>query len=195
LHGAGNKAKPGGRPIVHGRYSKYLPSNVLIRYEEGLADPALMQQKDEIALLGARIIEIIARLNTGESPFAWRMVRAAYETLTGALFSKSPNDLKTAVEELHDAIDRAESEAEIWDELISLFEQRRRLVEGERRLEEMAAQNITAREMVTLVAALVDVIRRHVTDGETLTAIATEIRLLILERGGTMPAKGGYTER
>jgi hypothetical protein len=184
MHGAGSpkKGKPGGRPIKTGRHSKWLPKDLLERYEEGLADPDLLALKDEIAALDARIGQVGGRLNTGEGPPAWDAVRAIHQTLLDAIQTGAPKVMRAGIDELGEAIAKADTEASTWGALYDLFDQRRKLVEGERRLEEAASQTITAREMVTLVAALVDLIRQHVTDQATLSALTLGIRNLISER-------------
>jgi hypothetical protein len=186
-HGAGSpkRGKAGGRPIEHGRHSKWLPARLLESYRESLADPELLALKDEIAALDARIAQVGERLNTGEGPSAWDQVRAIHRTLVGAVQAGKPKTLKASIGELGEVIEGAESEEATWEALYDLFDKRRRLVEGERRLEETAQRVITAQEMVTLVAALVDVIRMHVKDRETLAAISHGIQNLISERGGS----------
>ena len=51
-----------GRPVIHGRYSKLLPARLAERYHESLADPEYLALRDEIALLDARIGELLAEL-------------------------------------------------------------------------------------------------------------------------------------
>lgn len=66
-----------------------------------------------------------------------------------------------------------------WPEIVSLIEQRRKLVETERkRLVEMQ-QMITAEQAAVLIAALTDAVRRHVDDPDALAAIASEFDRLL----------------
>lgn len=61
IHGAGKKlGQPGGRPPIHGRY-RQLPERLLSSYEEALADPTLIELREELALTKALIGELLSR--------------------------------------------------------------------------------------------------------------------------------------
>src|SRR4051812_49433793 len=78
FHGAGSKDKPGGRPIVHGRYSKFLPERLAGRYADAISDQKLLELRDEVALMGVRLGELLERVDTGESAQRWKALQAAY---------------------------------------------------------------------------------------------------------------------
>lgn len=66
-----------------------------------------------------------------------------------------------------------------WETVVLLVEQRRRLVESERKRLIDLQQVVTAGEAVALATQLIDVVRRHVTDRETLAAIGREFGALL----------------
>src|SRR5690606_19849988 len=88
MHGAGSKGKPGGRPIKHGRYSKHLPERLAGKYAEAQADERLLELRDEIALLDARLGELLGSLDAGESGALWQALKAAYADLQAATKAK-----------------------------------------------------------------------------------------------------------
>lgn len=181
-HGGPSRSGSAHPNFKHGRHSKWLPAHLLATYEAGLADPELLALKDEIAVIDARIAEVGARLSTGESASAWEAVRAGHRAILDGMRESDPAKLRDGLQGVGDALARADAEAEVWAALYDLFDQRRKLVDGERKLEEVKQQFITANELVTLVAALVDVLRRHIADPKTLGAISTEVRSLIAQR-------------
>ena len=63
--------------------------------------------------------------------------------------------------------------------VLTLIEERRRLVDTERRRLLAGEKAIRIDELMNLMAAVVDVIRRHVPDRKARRAISDEIRLLI----------------
>lgn len=65
-----------------------------------------------------------------------------------------------------------------WREIEGLVETRRRLVDSERKRLVDMQQMITSEQAMTLVAAVVDAVKRHVSDRETLQAISTEVSQL-----------------
>lgn len=62
--------KGGGRPIIHGRYSK-LPKRIADAFEAARADPQLLDLSEGVALLDALMQERIGRMAAGDSP-EWR---------------------------------------------------------------------------------------------------------------------------
>ena len=69
--------------------------------------------------------------------------------------------------------------ADHWKEILTLLEQRRKLVESERkRLVEMH-QVITAERAMVLMSAILGIIRENVNDRETLTRISEGIRRIV----------------
>ena len=73
MHGAGTKEHPGGRPIVHGRYSKRVKITLRGKIEEFKNDPNLMALDQDIALLRVLQAQLVekAQVNqkTGEATF------------------------------------------------------------------------------------------------------------------------------
>lgn len=61
-----------------------------------------------------------------------------------------------------------------WEAITELTEQRRKLVETERKRLVDMQQMITAEQAAVLVAALTDAVRRHVHDADTLAKISAE---------------------
>jgi hypothetical protein len=61
-----------------GRYSKYVPERLRERYEAAEDDAELLSLRGEIALTDARLLDLLARVNTGESGQLWAELRRAY---------------------------------------------------------------------------------------------------------------------
>jgi len=161
-----------------GRHSKYLPADLMGRYSEAIADGELLNLRSEIALLDALITENLSALQVGESAEFWDaaldqviLCRRAYKSENYASLEQSLDELEALCDtrRLHFA-----AEKEVRDKV----DQRRKLVESERkRLIEMQ-QTVTSEQALLLMSALLDAVRRNVNDVSTLTAIQTEfIRL------------------
>jgi hypothetical protein len=64
----------------HGKYSKDLPKGLIARYEQAAQDPELLALRDEIALLDARMVELMHKLGGGEADQeVWKEIYAALE--------------------------------------------------------------------------------------------------------------------
>jgi len=66
-----------------------------------------------------------------------------------------------------------------WAKIDALIEQRRKLVETERRRLMDADKAIAIDQLMILIAAIADIIRRHVASTETRRVISNEIRSLV----------------
>lgn len=83
------------------------------------------------------------------------------------------------VGELLESFQDDPDDPDTWERIIAGIEQRRKLVESERkRLVEMR-QMITAEQALALIAAISDVVRRHVDDPHILGAISRDIARII----------------
>src|SRR5215813_8022692 len=70
IHGGKTPAGIAAPRFKHGRYSKYLPTRMLPSYRKALQDQSLTIF-GEIALLQARIDDLLQRVDTGESGKLW----------------------------------------------------------------------------------------------------------------------------
>lgn len=68
---------------------------------------------------------------------------------------------------------------EAWAEVRDLVEQRRKLVESERKRMLEIQQMMTVTEAVAFVMAVMDVVKRHVADRSALAAIGNELEGLV----------------
>ena len=170
---------PGGiasASYKHGRYSKYLPARLAGRYEEAAADPDLLVLRQDIALVDARLADLLKRVDKGESGHLWRDLKVTWEKLEAATDDK---DARTeALRMIRELIKRGASDSATWSEIHGTIDQRRKLVESERkRLVEMQ-QVITAERAMVMLSVILDIIKTHVTDRNTLASISEEIRRL-----------------
>jgi hypothetical protein len=163
----------------HGRYSHYLPARLKQRYEEACQDDRLLEMRDEISLLDTRITELISGMDTGESGRIWRDLKNARKQL---LYAKQVDDQSGMTQALNSIVILIQNGArdwEAWAEITTTIEQRRRVVESERkRLLEMQ-QYITAEKAMLLIYAVAEILKRHIPDRQLLDQISGEIGRLI----------------
>ena len=161
----------------HGRYSQYLDGKALDRYQRGLSDRQLLVLEDEIALVDTRLGELLERLGKHDVP-AWDRVRARFGDLDAAARSGDREALRLALVGLSAAINEGMGDREAWADVLDIVDQRRKLVESERKRMLEAQQFVAVGQVMLMVAALNDAVRRHVKDRDTLAAISGEIRRL-----------------
>lgn len=190
MHGGSSPTGLAHPNTTHGRYSKHLPTRMLATYEHAQQDPELLDLRDDIALLDARLSDLLKRVDSGESGQLWKDLRAAWKAVTTAT---TEDERSMALAELGPLIARGYMDTQAWGEIASLLERRRRLVESERkRLIEMQ-QMMTMSQAQLLIARLYDVVAQHVSDRTTLAAIGAGLQALA-GAGGAVPAGSGPAE-
>lgn len=163
----------------HGRYSKAMPERLLSRYKEAQTDQRLLELAEEIGLIDARLADVLARVDTGESGQLWLQLQAAHAAFVEARTKGDVPLMTVRLATLGQLIEQGAADYTAWAEVGKLLEQRRRFVESERKRMVEMSQMITAEGAMVLLAAVVDVIRRHVDDRGALAAISRDIGALV----------------
>lgn len=179
MHGGKSLGGIASGTFKTGRYSKYLTANLSEKYQAARADSHLLELREEIALVDTRLAELIERVGAGESKDLWRTLKAVNLELNTAIRGKDTTRMATAVRSIGEIIDQGTDEYQGWLGIFEVIEQRRKLVESERkRLVEMQ-QVITSERAMLMIAALVDIVRQHVADRSILAAINADVGKLI----------------
>lgn len=184
-HGGKNMGGALSPTFKHGKRSKYLPAEILQKYEEVSNDPEYLSLRFEIDMIDVRVLELLESLEEMGDSTAWvRDLQKAYDKFEDALKSKNKVNQKIYFDELGEIIEKGAKRRDIWNELARMFEAKKRLSKAERdRLESMQAM-WTAEEAVTFASALSasfkSVLERYIPDGQTTINSGEELRTTIL---------------
>lgn len=162
-----------------GRYSKSLPVRLAARYNEAQTDAKLLELRDEIALIDARIGELLGRLNSNESGRAWLATGTAFDNLNIAMRKDDAAEIIKQMAALQNAIDLGRTDTLTWSDLQETIEQRRRLVESERKHLSQMEQLVSVQEMMVMAGALLASVKAHVSDRNALGAISADFSRLV----------------
>jgi hypothetical protein len=187
-HGGKSQVGAGAHSFKHGRYSRYLPTRMIEQYEKSLRDPDLLSLKNDIAVVDARLAELVAMLDRGESGTHWRQLRAAMKRLNEV---KTFEEKREALENLGHMIAQGGEVFKVWEDIFTAQDHRRRLAMTERRrLADMQA-SVTAEQAIALVHSVVALIRKHVTDRAILSALSEDVAALLhkQEPAAQLPGK------
>jgi hypothetical protein len=168
-----------------GHYSKFLPTRLAAEYERASHDPELLALRRELAVVDVRINDLLRRVDTGESGGLWPHIRATWQTFKHAHAEGQPLIQGRAAAELDALLEQAISDDAAWHQIIQLIEQRRKLVLSEaKRL--VAMQQMMSKEQAMLwLGAVVAILKRHITDRETLQQISLDLSALVSCPSGT----------
>jgi hypothetical protein len=174
LSSKADEPQPGG-----GKWTNALPYDLVARYERTHNDPNRLSVQGEIALIDARIEDLLNRVSTSESQSAWGDLRDAYEKMMHGREYGLYEQENTYRAHINNIINGALNASTSWINIQALIEQRRRLVECEQR----TAILTLARQRQQAAAAIIDAytaaIQRYVSDPETCAAIHAEADKLL----------------
>jgi hypothetical protein len=173
---------PRGPASVHwkgGRYSRHLPARLAAQYEVAARDPKLTELKSDIALVDARIIDLLQRVDTGEAGIVWRQAQAAMAAFEREQARQNVDGMKLALEQVQRLMTHGAEDYAVWEEISELIEQRRKLCDSESKRLVMLQQMLTVEQAMLLLETVTAIIQRHVPDRQTLQAIAFEIQGLV----------------
>ena len=168
----------GGRPIIHGRYSKSL-GRLREAYEEARSDPGLLDLRDTIALLDVvvrRAAERAAALDTPE------FRETALELFEDALQATEPSETDKAMEALGALLREGSQEDDALRELGSSVEKLAKRQEKAWDLRLTAANVINAKDMVALLGRFADIVLEEA-DADTATRIVQRVDREVLGEG------------
>jgi len=184
LHGGKTPRGVASSRFKHGRYSKELPDRLLSKYEQMGQDENLLELREEIMLVDTRIGDVLRRVDMGDSGRLWRLMSEEQTKYSNAVNKNDVEAMRGSLDTIMALIPQGMGDWASWDEIGKLLDRRVRLVEGERKRIESAHGTMTAVQLMVLLASVLDIIRRYVTDRETLDAIATDIRARIQSPSG-----------
>lgn len=183
-------ATPSGMASVHyrnGRHSKYLPERLIERYQEALSDPEMHSLEGEIALVDARISDLLGSSDEGGATNIFLEIADAWTALEYAKADGVDFEIIKAERRISKAIVEGKQEQLIWEEIRQLQEQRRKLVLAEAKRLQITNQMVTVEKVNLLIAALLDAMRQRLmplANGRQLLAKISE-DFMRITRGST----------
>ncbi len=185
MHGGKSQVGAASSGFKHGRYSKHLPTRLAERYHQARTDAKLLELNEEIALLDSRLAEVLTRVDAGDGGPLWeRLVK---------MWGRLDDDIRGmgVLAPIGEIITHGHADWEIWANIRELLQERRLLVESERKRYVELGQMITAAQAATMLGLITDVIRRHVQDRNALAAITREFMVFsVAGSGGEVIAAG-----
>lgn len=183
-HGMAKLAvREGKEPL---KYASSVPGRLLRMYEEGLKNPDIVAHVDEIALLEARIGDLLEQVEAGGAAELWREARKMYkefrkqERLNAIL-------AETYLEALGEVIEKGNHEIGAWDQVLKTVEQRRKLASTHHQQLVQAQQYISVAKVLEMFAEIARVVQLQLNDPHQVQAILNAITVQL-----SAPIEGEY---
>ena len=136
--------------------------------------PQLLELRRELGVLDLRVEDLIGRLQSGEAAPRWSDAVTAYARIRTASKARRPADASAPLTELGAVL----ADTETWAELGEFIDRRARVVRTESRRLKDLHQMVTVERVWALVSALVQSVRTHISDRDTLIRIQRDFRQL-----------------
>lgn len=175
------RAHPNYKDGSRSKYSAGLPSRMLESYERALSDGKMLQLRDEVALLDARLQDLLTRVDSGESGRLWERLATAHTEFSKARSTGKVDEMQEKLAEMEALIAAGRRDTEAWREVHTTLDLRRKLVESERKRILEAQQAVTAEQLTDFMGILLDVIGSEVTDPAMLSRVSARLTHAITE--------------
>jgi hypothetical protein len=155
-----------------------MPTRLRARYEQAYNDPDLLVLRSDIAIIDARLSEVLERVDSGESGALWRELTETWQKVSDARAAGDTVSLAALLGTVNELIQRGSSDVAAWDDVRALIKDRIRAVESERKRYVEMGQLLTAEAATVLMARLAEIVAKYVPDRSTLAAICNELAIL-----------------
>ena len=179
-HGGASKTGEENPAFKDGRYSKYLPKGLLERYQEFLDDPELTSLREDLALLDTRLSMILASMDEDYGVGMWYDLQDEYNNVREALRDGDREKMAEAMNRLGSIISQGLEQGEIWNEVMAVVDERRKVASAEHRRVEKASKSLSVEEAMVMVRFLtetvLDVLDRYDVPDKARSEIAEAVR-------------------
>jgi len=148
-----------------------MPRDLAELYESSDGDVNL---GDEIALLDARMAQLMLKLRNGSSD--QELLVRAYRALEYAVISQDDADIEKTLNKMRQVIFGGANEKAVWDEIYAVVEARRKMVVDETRRVVSTENLISVTMFAPVIERLLASIALHVPDQETRNKISMTFR-------------------
>jgi hypothetical protein len=171
----------------HGHFSRYMPPPLLEIAARAMHDGELLNAARDLALLEARLDQLLRRVDTGETGRTWGALQQEWQAFRETLrqASSHPNDpakqedVNQRIVALSLLVSRGQGDAQAWMEIEELLEIRRKFIETEGRRREKMQETVDLEEALISYRALVSAVKDEVKDPKLQRRIAERFGMIV----------------
>jgi hypothetical protein len=179
MHGGSSLSGVASPTFKTGRYSKAMPLSLRSGYEAARTDPELLSLIDEVALCQARLQELISRLQDGGAHHRRREIERTLAAVMTAHRRRDVVALEEAIERLGVAIDAADGDHDLWQEIHATLRLTASLALQESRRRVDMGGMVATEQALALFHELVVLVRQNVSDPTALRNIQRGMEAII----------------
>jgi hypothetical protein len=179
VHGGKSRAGVASPTWRHGGSSRYLSTDLVADFRAALADPELLDLTRDLALLEARLGELLRQAAAADYEAAWARFAGVWPRFAAARRASDVAGMQAAMAELQRAYDEGPAPTDAWERIGELIDRRRRLVATEQQRRVAMREMVTGERFMAFTAVMAESIRRHVPDAAARQAIVEDMHRLL----------------
>ena len=162
LHGGQSLAGIASKRYKHGRYSRYLPTDLRKQYEESKHDTQLLSHEPDLRLMDLHLQTLVKQLDSTQSLEAFALAKEQWELFETAQEKGDTDESEKIKLKLRDLMHVDIPAGSLWGEIREVVEQRRKLLESESRRIQNSQNSMSGEQILALIEYIVDVLRSSV---------------------------------
>jgi hypothetical protein len=178
-HGGPSLSGAAHPSFIHGKFIKGLPRHLREHYIEARTDKQLLVMRDHIALLDARIEELLGRLDTGESVNRWKAAAAAMAEFKNWQKVGDKQGMVAALTTLDAVLTAGATESEGWADVYRAMDQRRKVTAVEIKRELAKHRVLTEDRAYEMLRLVLHTLRTRISDRKLLGLIGGDLERML----------------
>lgn len=162
LHGGRSRRGIFSPQYKTGKYSKYLPVYLKESFETAIHDPDLLELRAELALCYTRLTTLLQQLDVEGTVAAWTTLRKALKVFRDAEVKGDIAAMRDHLTTISRLITDGAQDMEVWSEVYTVMETRRRLIETEHKRLVAGQHMLTAERATLLVSTILETVKDHI---------------------------------
>lgn len=179
MHGGGAGIGAENPAFKSGRYSRYLPSDMLELYSSALSNPDILEMADHIALLEARIQKILADNQGGDPVPRWSEILDLFNSIEAMVDTGDRGLIAGAFDSARKALHAGMRWDSTWNQVADTMEQLRKMTDTEIKRKRELNQMVPIERIVILMAAVAAAVKRNVTNPDEIAKVHNELAVLL----------------
>jgi len=186
-HG-GKSLKGADHPnATHLRYSKYAPDKIVERYEAMVTDPKILNLREEIGIVRARISELLEDVKNRRTDQPWSRLTRQVQNMRAAWVRDDMAALTAALGSIENLVEDGFSARQSWFEIGDQMDRLSRLVTLERRHIVAMKYLMTVEDLGVLFTQVIQIIQLRMRDEDERRATVRDLRALLSQPNDNRP--------
>ena len=165
------------------RYAKYLPPRLQERYMTALTDPTMLSAREDIALLDARLEDLLRRADTGEAGKTWERLKQARADLLSARSRRDMEAVQYSLNEILNLIASGHADHLTWEDIRVTILDRNKLVRSEQKRMVDMHQMVTVERLVSFMQTLGSILVAEIPDKSVARRVVNRVQGMLTVDG------------